>query len=110
LCSFTTWDRAPWHPPRLVSSGGSSATAVQAQKLIAEVRAAQDSHPLVEAGTYTGPAALLAALEAVSRGLGTIGGKLTWSRVPPGGGQVPMTMWLDTAETIDERGTLFVPG
>ena len=49
--------------------------AVQAQKLIAEVEAAQDSHPLVEAGMYTGPAALLAVLEAVSRGLGNIGGK-----------------------------------
>lgn len=59
---------------------------------------------------YTGPAALLAVLEAVSRGLGRIGGQLASSRVPPGGGRVPMTMWLDSAETTDERGTLFVPG
>lgn len=82
---------------------------VQAQRLIAEVQAAQDRHPLVEAGVYAGPRALLGVLEAVSRGLGRLGGQLAWSRVPRGGGEVPMTMWLDTAETIDERGTLFVP-
>lgn len=82
---------------------------VQAQRLIAEVQAAQDRHPLVEAGMYAGPGALLGVLEAVSRGLGRLGGELAWSRITRGSGEVPMTMWLDTAETIDERGTLFVP-
>ncbi|WP_154796191.1 SIR2 family protein [Occultella kanbiaonis] len=83
--------------------------AVQAQKLFAEVETAQDSHPFIEAGMYAEVGALLAVLEAVSRGLGRVGGELAWSRLPRGGGAVPMTMWLDTAETIDERGTLFVP-
>ncbi|TDD68054.1 hypothetical protein E1262_16750 [Jiangella aurantiaca] len=84
--------------------------SVQAQKLMTEVEAAQDSHPFVEAGMYAGPGALVAVLEAVSHGLGRLGGELAWSRASRRDGDVPMTMWLDTAETIDERGTLFIPG
>lgn len=81
---------------------------VQARKLSAEVEAAQESHMLIEAGMYSDPQALLAVLDAVSRGFGRIGAELAWSGRGRNG-DIPMSMWLDTAESVDDRGTLFIP-
>jgi hypothetical protein len=80
-----------------------------ATKLGDEVRVLGDTHRFITNGLWDESAPFVVALDAVSAGLGTLGRELAYGRLPPGGGVVPSTMWLDTQETMYERGPRTLP-
>jgi hypothetical protein len=82
----------------------------QALRLIADLKLEQDAHPMIAGGLADNWQDLATAIRAVSHGLGTRGDELAWARLPPGtAGSIPMTMWLDSKRTADERGTDTLP-
>lgn len=80
-----------------------------ATKLGDEVRVLGDTHHFITSGLWDESAPFVVALDAVSAGLGMLGRDLAYGRIPFGGGAVPSTMWLDTQETMYERGPRTLP-
>ena len=81
-----------------------------ATKLSDEVRVLGDAHHFITNGIWDDPAPFGVALDAASSGLGMLGRELAYARIPPGtGGVVPSTMWLDTRDTMYERGPRILP-
>lgn len=73
-----------------------------AETLASEILGEGEAHPLIRGGFAGDPLALAAAVSAVSVAVGRMGDRLAWGRLPPGGGIVPMEIWLDTGRTPDE--------
>jgi hypothetical protein len=80
-----------------------------ALRLAREIEAEKGAHPIAASGLSNHSTDLSHALRAVSHGFGIVGKDLAFKRVPPGGGSVPMTMWLDSGKTAEERGTRVIP-
>lgn len=82
----------------------------RATRLSDEVRVLGDMHPFITHGLADDWSRLVAALNAVSAGLGMLGRDLAYGRIPVGtAGVVPSTMWLDSQETMYERGPRTLP-
>ena len=80
-----------------------------ASKLGDELRVLGDTHDFITKGLWDESAPFVVALDAASAGLGMLGRELAYGRLPPGGGAVPSAMWLDTRETMYERGPRTLP-
>lgn len=81
----------------------------QAERIVMDLRATMTTHPLAQSG-FTGDwGDLVAALTGVSAGLGALGRELAYSSMGGSGGVVPSSMWLDTGETMYERGSGTLP-
>lgn len=80
-----------------------------ATKLGDELRALRDTHDFIINGLWDESAPFVVALDAVSAGLGMLGRELAYGQLPAGGGAVPSTMWLDTRDTMYERGPRTLP-
>jgi hypothetical protein len=73
-----------------------------AERLAEDLSGESEQHPLVLAGVASNPAALNAALLAVSVQGGRQANQMAWQRLPPGGGIIVDEIWLDTGKTPDE--------
>lgn len=80
-----------------------SATAM---RLLHDLSAEGAAHPIVASGLIENGNSAMLAIRAVSTALGIIGNDLSWARVRGAGGSVPMQLWIDTAQTPDERDRL----
>ncbi len=81
----------------------------QAERIITDLRGTKATHPLAQSG-FTGDwGDLVAALAGVSAGLGALGRDVAYSSMGGTGGVVPSSMWLDTGETMYERGSGTLP-
>ncbi|WP_340537880.1 hypothetical protein [Nocardioides sp. GXZ039] len=80
-----------------------------ATKLGDDLRSLGDNHDFITRGLWDESAPFVVALDAVSAGLGMLGRELAYGQLPPGGAGMPTTMWLDTRETMYERGPRTLP-
>src|SRR5690606_31671563 len=80
-----------------------------ATKLGDELRVLRDTHDFIANGVWDESAPCVGARDAVSAGLGIRGRELAYGQLPAGGGVVPSTMWLDTQDTMYERGPRTLP-
>lgn len=78
-----------------------------AQRLVKELYAQGNAHPLIRAGLGSNSQELAAAIRGVSRCAGEIANELTWKRLNVGGNRVgsgflPDEIWIDTGMTAQE--------
>lgn len=79
-----------------------------AQRLVKELYAQGDAHPLVRAGLGPNSQQLAGAIRGVSKCAGDIANELTWKRLNVGGNRVgagflPDELWIDTGMTAQEH-------